>query len=127
MSKSDADETLEFRPKTNADGLMACAATDAATGRLLMIAWVNETALRKTLETGEAHYWSRSKNALWRKGESSGHVQRVKDVRLDCDPDALADGVEQEGAACHTGRRRCFYRVLRAGDGGIELRFTDDE
>lgn len=126
MSKSDADETLEFRPKTNADGLMACAATDAATGRLLMIAWVNDDALRRTLETGEAHYWSRSKNALWRKGESSGHVQRVREVRLDCDQDALEYVVEQTGAACHTGRRSCFYRVMQAGDGQIRLAFSDN-
>jgi phosphoribosyl-AMP cyclohydrolase len=113
MSKGPLDETADLAPDfSRAGGLIAVAATDAATGRLLMIAWMNEEAFRKTVETGEAHYWSRSRNALWRKGENSGHRQRVVSIRIDCDQDAVELVVEQEGAACHTGRRSCFYRRL---------------
>jgi phosphoribosyl-AMP cyclohydrolase len=106
------EETRALSPKIGPDGLIAAAATDAATGRLLMIAWMNEEALRLTLETGEAHYWSRSRRTLWRKGETSGHRQKVVEVRIDCDQDAVELVVEQTGPACHTGRRSCFYRVV---------------
>ncbi|GAB4522833.1 MAG: phosphoribosyl-AMP cyclohydrolase [Amphiplicatus sp.] len=106
------EETRALSPKFGPDGLIAAAATDAATGRLLMIAWMNEEALRLTLETGEAHYWSRSRRTLWRKGETSGHRQKVVEVRIDCDQDAVELVVEQTGPACHTGRRSCFYRVV---------------
>jgi phosphoribosyl-AMP cyclohydrolase len=92
---------------------------------VLMVAHMNDEALRKTVESGEAWYFSRSRNALWRKGETSGHVQRVVEMRLDCDQDAIWIRVEQTGAACHTGRRSCFYRRVEAGEGGARLTFVD--
>ena len=102
----------------NADGLVPAVAQDAATGEVLMVAWMNREALERTVATGEAHYWSRSRKALWRKGETSGHVQRVRDVRLDCDGDTVLIAVESAGGvACHTGRRRCFFNRLE-GEGG---------
>lgn len=101
----------------NADGLVPAIAQDADTGEVLMMAWMNAESLRATRDSGEAVYWSRSRGRLWRKGESSGHVQRVREIRLDCDGDALVIRVEQLGGiACHTGRRSCFYRRLE-GDG----------
>ena len=97
----------------NADGLVPVIAQDAATHRVLTLAWMNRAALARTDETREAHYWSRSRRALWRKGERSGHVQRVREIRLDCDRDALLLIVEPVGGiACHTGRERCFYQRL---------------
>ena len=96
----------------NAEGLAPAIAQDAATGRVLMLAWMNRDALRETLTRGEAVYWSRSRQRLWHKGETSGHVQRVHEVRLDCDGDALLLVVtQQDGIACHTGRASCFYRT----------------
>lgn len=96
----------------NAEGLAPAIAQDAVTGRVLMLAWMNRDALRETLTRGEAVYWSRSRQRLWHKGESSGHVQRVHEVRLDCDGDALLLVVtQQDGIACHTGRASCFYRT----------------
>jgi phosphoribosyl-AMP cyclohydrolase len=92
---------------------------------VLMVAHMNEEALRKTIASGEAWYFSRSRHALWRKGEASGHVQRVVEMRLDCDQDAIWIRVEQSGAACHTGRRSCFYRAVTGGDGGVQLSFVD--
>ena len=91
---------------------MTCVATDAATGEVLMVAHMNDEALRKTIATGEAWYFSRSRNALWRKGETSGQTQRVVEMRMDCDQDAVWIRVEQVGAACHTGRQSCFYRKV---------------
>jgi len=100
----------------NADGLVAAVAQDAATGRVLTLAWMNRDALARTAQTREAHYWSRSRRALWRKGEQSGHVQRVQDIRLDCDGDAILLLVEQVGGiACHTGHERCFFQRLENG------------
>jgi len=100
----------------NADGLVAAVAQDAATGRVLTLAWMNREALQRTADTREAHYWSRSRRALWRKGEQSGHVQRVQDIRLDCDSDAILLVVEQVGGiACHTGHERCFFQRLENG------------
>jgi phosphoribosyl-AMP cyclohydrolase len=97
--------------KWSADGLVPVIAQDASSGRVLMLAWMNRDALRATLESGNAVYWSRSRGRLWRKGEESGHVQRVREMRLDCDQDALLLRVEQLGGiACHTGRERCFFR-----------------
>ena len=119
------EEGLAFRPKFDASGLVTCVATDAATGDVLMVAHMNDEALRKTIASGEAWYFSRSRNALWRKGESSGHVQRVVEMRMDCDQDAVWIRVEQSGAACHTGRRSCFYRAVSAGEGGAQLTFVD--
>ncbi|MEO8751804.1 MAG: phosphoribosyl-AMP cyclohydrolase [Casimicrobiaceae bacterium] len=97
----------------NADGLVPAIAQDATSHRVLTLAWMNREALALTAATREAHYWSRSRRRLWRKGESSGHVQRVREIRLDCDSDAILLVVEQEGGiACHTGRERCFFQKL---------------
>ncbi len=100
----------------NEHGLVAAVAQDAASGRVLTVAWMNRDALRETAESGRAVYWSRSRARLWRKGEESGHVQTVVEIRLDCDADAVLLQVEQAGGiACHTGRERCFYRKLENG------------
>lgn len=100
----------------NGDGLIAAVAQDASTGRVLTVAWMNREALRQTWEKKEAVYWSRSRKRLWRKGEESGHVQKVVEVRLDCDADAVLLKVEQVGGiACHTGRESCFFRKLENG------------
>jgi len=100
----------------NEHGLIAAVAQDAASGRVLTVAWMNREALRQTAEKGEAVYWSRSRGRLWRKGEQSGHVQKVRELRLDCDADAVLVQVEQVGGiACHTGRESCFYRKLENG------------
>ena len=105
----------------NAEGLAPAIAQDAATGRVLMLAWMNRDALRETLARGEAVYWSRSRQRLWHKGETSGHVQRVHEVRLDCDGDALLLVVTQaDGIACHTGRASCFYRTWTPAQGWAE-------
>ena len=97
-------------------GLVAAIAQDAGSGRVLTVAWMNREALRATVEKGEAVYWSRSRKRLWRKGEESGHVQKVLEVRLDCDADAILLKVEQAGGiACHTGRESCFFRKLEDG------------
>ena len=102
----------------NADGLVCAVAQDAASGEVLMVAWMNRDALERTAATREAVYWSRSRKALWRKGETSGHVQRVSEIRLDCDGDAVVLQVESVGGvACHTGRRRCFFNLLEGDDG----------
>jgi len=95
-------------------GLVPVVAQDAGSGEVLMLAWANAEALRLTLETGRAHYWSRSRGELWKKGETSGHAQTVADVRLDCDGDAILYRVHQAGAACHTGERSCFHRTVSA-------------
>ena len=98
------------------DGLVAAIAQDATSGKVLTLAWMNRDALARTVETGEAHYWSRSRGRLWRKGETSGYVQRVREVRLDCDNDAILLAVEQTGGiACHTGHERCFFQRLEGG------------
>jgi phosphoribosyl-AMP cyclohydrolase len=110
----------------NAEGLAPAVAQDAASGEVLMLAWMNRESLARTLETGEAVYWSRSRNALWKKGETSGHVQRVREIRIDCDADAIVLKVESVGGvACHTGRRRCFFRKLEGADGAARWVETD--
>jgi phosphoribosyl-AMP cyclohydrolase len=127
-STEDVEEGRALAPKFDADGLVTCVATDAATGDVLMVAHMNAQALAKTIETGEAWYYSRSRKALWRKGESSGHVQRVAEMRIDCDQDAVWIKVEQSGpGACHTGRRSCFYRAVPLGQkaGTFTLEFRD--
>ncbi|VIO65841.1 Phosphoribosyl-AMP cyclohydrolase [Bradyrhizobium ivorense] len=121
----DREEGLAFQPKFDAAGLVTCVATDVATGDVLMVAHMNDEALRKTIATGEGWYFSRSRGALWRKGESSGQTQRVVEIRLDCDQDAVWLKVEQQGAACHTGRRSCFYRAAKAEGGAVILSFVD--
>ncbi len=126
-SAHDIEEGLAFTPKFDADGLITAVATDAKSGEVLMVAHMNDEALRKTIASGEAWYDSRSRKVLWKKGETSGHVQRVVELRVDCDQDALWLKVEQQGAgACHTGRRSCFYRAVPLGKGaGSKLEFRD--
>ena len=100
----------------NGDGLVAVVTQDAKSGKVLTVAWMNRDALQKTAETNEAVYWSRSRRKLWRKGEESGYVQKVREVRIDCDADAILLQVEQVGGiACHTGRESCFFRKLENG------------
>jgi phosphoribosyl-AMP cyclohydrolase len=126
--KSEIEEGTAFAPQFGADGLITSVATDVATGEVLMVAHMNAEALRKTVETGEAWYYSRSRKRLWKKGEQSGHVQHVKELRVDCDQDALWLKVEQAGeGACHTGRRSCFYRAVPLGKGGAALEFRDEK
>ena len=128
-SSADIEEGLTFTPKFDKDGLLTAVVTDAGTGELLMVAHMNAEAIAKTIETGEAWYYSRSRQKLWKKGESSGHVQRVTELRVDCDQDALWLKVEQQGpGACHTGRRSCFYRALPLGQkGALKLEFRTAE
>lgn len=102
--------------KFNADGLLPAVAQDAGTGEVLMLAWMDQEALRRTLATGRATYWSRSRSEYWVKGQTSGHTQTVESVHLDCDGDAILLRVEQRGAACHTGNRTCFFTELNDGD-----------
>lgn len=98
------------------DGLVSAIAQDAASGRVLMVAWMNRDALAQTWQKGEAVYWSRSRKKLWHKGEESGHIQKVKDIQLDCDGDAILLQIEQQGGiACHTGRESCFFSRLEQG------------
>lgn len=124
----DIEEGVVLRPKFDAAGLLTCVTTDAASGEVLMVAHMNAEALQKTVESGTAWYFSRSRNRLWQKGESSGHLQRVQDIRIDCDQDAIWLRVDQQGgAACHTGRRSCFYRAVVTGEAGaVELKIVDD-
>ena len=126
-STEAVEEGLAFAPKFDADGLLTCVATDAQTGDVLMVAHMNAEALRRTVDSGEAWYFSRSRKSLWRKGESSGHVQRVVEMRVDCDQDAVWIKVHQDGpGACHTGRRSCFYRAVPVGKAGaVTLEFRD--
>lgn len=113
MSKSNLNETREFSPQYNDIGLIPAIVQDAVSKEILMMAWMNEEALNETLETGQAHYWSRSRNELWHKGATSGNVQIVKSIQVDCDQDTLLLMVDQQGeGACHTGRKSCFYRML---------------
>lgn len=110
-------DTVKWSP----DGLVPAIAQDAASGKVLTLAWMNRDALARTEQTREAHYWSRSRRALWRKGEASGHVQKVREIRLDCDNDAILLVVEQTGGiACHTGRETCFFQRL---DDGVWVSF----
>jgi len=115
-----------LQPKFDSAGLVTCVTTDAKTGALLMVAHMNQEALSRTIASGDAWYFSRTRNALWRKGESSGQVQRVVEMRVDCDQDAVWLRVEQQGAACHTGRMSCFYRRVIPGKGGA-LELVDSE
>ncbi|WP_414473860.1 phosphoribosyl-AMP cyclohydrolase [Microvirga sp. M2] len=118
-SKADLEEGAALTPRFNADGLVTCVTTDAETGELLMVAHMNAEALARTLETGEAWYWSRSRGELWHKGATSGQVQTVVEMRVDCDQDALwlKVKVAGDGGCCHTGRHSCFYRKVEAADG----------
>jgi phosphoribosyl-AMP cyclohydrolase len=112
-SAAEVEEGSALVPKFDADGLITCVVTDASSGEPLMLAHMNADALARTIETGDAWYFSRSRQELWRKGETSGHTQRVIEMRVDCDQDAIWIRVEQAGpGACHTGRRSCFYRAV---------------
>ncbi len=121
-----------FTPRFDENGLMAAIVAEAASGDVLMLAFMNAEALTRTLETGEAHFWSRSRRTLWRKGETSGNVLRVIEMRTDCDQDCVLLRVEIGGgeAACHTGRKSCFYRRVEIGpssQGGWPLAFIGDD
>ncbi|MBP1849971.1 phosphoribosyl-AMP cyclohydrolase [Rhizobium halophytocola] len=126
--KSALEGNGPFTPKFDDHGLVTAVVTDARDGELLMVAHMNAEALSRTLETGIAHYFSRSRQALWKKGETSGNLQTVVELRTDCDQDAIWLKVEVAGhdATCHTGRRSCFYRVATASDDGAALTITDD-
>jgi phosphoribosyl-AMP cyclohydrolase len=130
-STQEVEEGRTLAPKFDADGLVTCVATDAVSGDVLMVAHMNAEALSRTITTGEAWYYSRSRKSLWRKGESSGHTQRVVEMRVDCDQDAVWIKVEQAGpGACHTGRRSCFYRAVALGQGtpdAFTLEFRDGD
>ena len=126
--KAEVEEGLEFAPKFAADGLIPALAMDARTREPLMLAYMNEESLRRTLEIGEAVYWSRSRQEFWHKGATSGHIQRIVEIRTDCDQDALILWVEQVGAgACHTGRESCFYRKVVGGGDGVKLEWVEAE
>jgi phosphoribosyl-AMP cyclohydrolase len=128
------DETIEsslhFQPQFDSDGLVPAIVTDAETGEVLMFAWMNAEALKLTRETSFAHFWSRSRRALWKKGSESGNLLEVVEMRVDCDQDVLwlAARVKGEGVACHTGRRSCFYRSVPLGtsDPSASLKPVDD-
>lgn len=125
LSHEELEEGATFAPKFDAHGLVIAIAQEASSGRVLMVAHMNADALRLTIETGIAHYWSRSRKSLWKKGESSGELQRVVEMRTDCDQDAILISVEQtgRGAACHTGRKSCFYRTV---EDAVTLRDTGE-
>jgi phosphoribosyl-AMP cyclohydrolase len=124
--RTEIEEGGKFAPKFDENGLLPAIATDAETGEVLMLAWMNEEALARTIATGEAHYWSRSRQELWHKGATSGHVQTVIEIRTDCDQDAIWMKVAMKGpGACHVGYKSCFYRAIPTGTApspALELR-----
>ena len=127
--KREIEEGPAFTPKFDGDGLIVCITCDAVTNEILMVAWMNAEALRLTIETSVAHYWSRSRQSLWRKGDTSGQTQAVTEIRTDCDQDVIMLKVMPggDGGACHTGRKSCFYRqVVRKGS-EISLRLVEDK
>jgi len=122
-SKTELEEGTLFTPKFDAQGLIVCITTEASTGTILMVAYMNEQALQLSLRTGIAHYWSRSRGELWRKGDTSGQTQHILEISTDCDQDAilLKVRVDGDGKACHTGRKSCFYRKVIVSDQGYHL------
>ena len=127
-ANAQTEEGLAFTPKFDAQGLIPVIAQDWQTGSVLMLAYMNAESLALTLATREAVYWSRSRQSLWKKGETSGHIQKVKDILIDCDQDALILKIEQIGSsACHTGRESCFYRRLDLSGESAALRFLKKE
>lgn len=129
-SVEQVEEGTDFAPKFGPDGLLPCITTDAQTGEVLMLGWMNADALRLTIETGEAHYFSRARQVLWHKGATSGLTQKVVEARVDDDQDAiwLRVDVTGSGASCHVGYRSCFYRAVPVGpDAGQPLTFTEDQ
>ena len=126
--KHALEEGTDFKPGFNSDGLIPAVASDSQTGELLMVAWMNATALDESMRTGIAHFWSRSRAKLWRKGEESGNTLRIEEMRTDCDQDVLwlRVRIEGDGKACHTARRSCFYRrVTRNSDGDVVLHIDE--
>jgi phosphoribosyl-AMP cyclohydrolase len=128
-TKDEIEEGSTFAPKFDADGLIPCIAANADGGEVVMFAWMNADALSRTIATGQAWYWSRSRKKLWRKGEESGNTQSVVELRTDCDQDVILLKVRTggDGANCHTGRRSCFYRLLPLGGGSRKLVFDDTQ
>ena len=126
--KAALEEGVAFSPKFDEHGLITAVVADAADGAILMLAHMNAEALSLTLETGIAHYWSRSRKSIWKKGESSGNLQTVKEILTDCDQDAVLLRVEVAGhvATCHTGRRSCFYRAVQVKNGAAQLKSVDE-
>lgn len=130
LSVEQVEESTDFAPKFDDDGLMPCITTDVQSGDVLMLGWMNEDAVRHTIETGEAHYFSRARQVLWHKGATSGLVQKVVEARIDDDQDAIWLKVEVagSGASCHVGYRSCFYRAVPTGDAaGQPLQFLETE
>jgi phosphoribosyl-AMP cyclohydrolase len=128
IDKQALEESRQFLPQFGPDGLVTCIAVDHETGDILMVAHMNAEALRLTLETDVVHYWSRSRQSLWRKGDTSGQIQSLVELRVDCDQDVLLARVKVggDGGACHTGRRSCFYRRVAASRDGATLVPTDE-
>ena len=130
MQKQTEGTAMDFDTSTlkfNEAGLIPAIAQDATTGEVLMMAWMNAQAVTQTLETGRVTYWSRSRQSFWIKGDTSGHVQELVELRIDCDRDCWLVKVHQTGAACHTGRRSCFYTLVEDGTERITLDVMDDE
>jgi phosphoribosyl-AMP cyclohydrolase len=125
-AKKTLEEGGEFFPQFSSDGLVVCVTIDDTDGEVLMVAHMNDEALKKTLATGIVHYWSRSRQTLWRKGDTSGQVQTLVELRVDCDQVALLARVRVggDGGACHTGRRSCFYRRVETTAEGLRLKFA---
>ncbi|CAM1638673.1 Phosphoribosyl-AMP cyclohydrolase domain [Bartonella apihabitans] len=128
-AKNNLEEGTEFLPKFDSKGLVTAVVTDAESDSLLMVAFMNQEALKLTLETGIAHYWSRSRQKIWKKGESSGNIQKIEEIRVDCDQDALWLKVRVlgAGATCHTGRKSCFYRRLKVKNGVARLEVDSEK
>ena len=126
-SKNEIEEGSAFAPKFDEAGLIVCITTEYGTGQILMVAYMNEQTLHLSLETGVAHYWSRSRGEVWRKGDTSGQTQTIVEMRTDCDQDAIQIVVKVggDGHACHTGRHSCFYRRVEAGPDGPRLAKDD--
>jgi len=126
-TKAELEEGSAFAPRFDKDGLITCVTLDARDGKILMLAHMNAESLRLSLETGEAYYWSRSRQSLWHKGETSGQIQKIHAIHTDCDQDAILLSVVPggDGGACHTGRRSCFYRRVIADEKGARLVFEE--
>jgi len=129
VTNQGSEHTKRFTPKFDQNGLIVCVTIEQKSKDVLMVAYMNALALEQTLETGVAHYWSRSRQSLWRKGDTSGQVQKVVSLKVDCDQDTLLLSVEVggDGKACHTGRKSCFYRVILRHEGENELLFVENE
>lgn len=125
LTLEEREKGAVFAPKFDAGGLLTAVVADASDGAVLVVAHMNAEALAKTLETGKVHFWSRSRGALWMKGETSGHVLEVARIQVDCDQDALLIHAHPRGPTCHTGARSCFYRDVVVDEGGVTLRRND--